>query len=466
MIMARGQKLENKPLASLTCRTDRIVDDTDREVLLRGMNAGSWFMLEPWICGIGLPLKSHARALARECDAEDALKVALSRIGPFDDDTTRLADYLDRLGEAVARTGQGPGPGRFRERLKTEPPLLDALSLDRLFRKRFGEDGAAAFWETFHRCWITPEDLRAARSVGFNFIRLPFWYRWLESDDAPGAWLESGFRMLESAVAMAAEAGLYVLLDLHGAPGGQSMWDHTGEAGRNTFFDDAACQARAAALWRVVAERFRNEPAVAGYDLLNEPAGARDLETWTLAHDQMYRAIRAVDPSRPIIMEDGYKLEEPRHAVKGWFPMPDARDWQNVVYSVHFYKTGSFEAHEKQARLMTSLAEREGRRCRVPMYIGEFNTIEDTPDALRAMTYYGRIFSDAGINWSPWTLKYCGEDARQTLWGLIRSREPWEPVQPYRDDLDAILTKVRRYAEASRFQVHEDYAKALAEGCS
>jgi len=277
MIMARGQKPKNKPLASLTCRTDRIVDDTDREVLPRGMNAGSWFMLEPWICGIGLPLKSHALALARECDAEDALNVALSRISHFDDDTTRLADYLDRLGEAVARTGQGPG--RFRERLKTEPPLLDALSLDRLFRKRFGEDGAAAFWETFHRCWIPRRTCGPRGPWVCNFIRLPFWYRWLESLDAPGAQLESGFRMLESAVAMAAEAGLYVLLDLHGAPGGQSMWGHTGEARRNTSFDDAACQARAAALWRVVAERFRNEPAVAGYDLLNEPAGARDLET-------------------------------------------------------------------------------------------------------------------------------------------------------------------------------------------
>ena len=66
-----------------------------------------------------------------------------------------------------------------------------------------------------------------------------------------------------------------------------------------------------------MARHFQHEPAVVGYDLLNEPAGAEDIDEWTRAHDRLYRAIREVDPDRLIVMEDGYKTEEPRYALKG-----------------------------------------------------------------------------------------------------------------------------------------------------
>ena len=460
-IRAGGQKASAKPMKMVSMDHGHVVDENGREMLLRGINAGSWFMIEPWICGIGLTLKDHLRQLARECEVEGALREAFLRVGPFDDDTMLLPEYLDRIARAVEQNASGDGPGKFREQLRREPPVLDAVSLDRLLRERFGGSGADSFWAALHECWITPDDLRAARDAGFNFIRLPFWYRWVESEDARGVCSESGLRLLASAVAMAAEAGMYVLLDLHGAPGGQSMWDHTGEMGRNAFFATQDYQERAARLWRGIAERFRNEPAVLGYDLLNEPAGAPDISTWGKAHDGMYRAIRAVDADRLIVMEDGYKTEEPRYFLKGWFPRPEDMGWRNVMYSLHFYKTGTFEIHVRQARLVTRLADRERRRCGVPIYIGEFNAIEDSPDGLRAMTHYGKTFSVSGLHWSPWTLKYCGEDAASTLWGLRRCREPWEPLNPHRDSLDALMEGVRRYADGRYFHTHEPYAAAI-----
>ena len=460
-VWLRGQDKHTKALSPLILEKGRLVDETGREVLLRGINAGSWFLVEPWICGISVPLKSYLRLLARQCEVEDGLSQALSRLGSFDDDTILLPEYLERLTGMVEQIGSGSAPGKFRERLRLEPPVLDAMSLDRLLRTRFGHAGADTFWETFHSCWITAEDLSAARAAGFNFIRLPFWYRWLESDDTPGVIRDSGLQMLASAVARAREAGLYVLLNLHGAPGGQSMWDHTGEMGQNRFFRSPALQERTASLWQAVARYFRHEPAVVGYDLLNEPAGAEDLAEWTQAHDRLYQGIRTVDADRLIIMEDGYKTEEPRYALRGWFPRPEDTGWQRIMYSLHFYKTGPFSAHERHVRLMMRLAQRESSRCGVPLYIGEFNPIEDTPDGLRAMVCYGRAFSEAGIHWSPWTLKYCGEDADRTLWGLRRCRERWETLDPYRDDLEILLAKIRRYADSRYFCTHERYASAM-----
>lgn len=460
-VAAGSRHAAGRELSPLQFDRGRLVDESSREVLLRGINVGSWFLVEPWICGISIPLKSYLRLLARQCGVEDVLKQAFARVGMFDDDTMRLPEYLDRLTGAVEKMGAGPGSGAFRERLQQEPPVLDAVSLDRLLRSRFGNGGADTFWNAFHSSWITGEDLNAARAAGFNFIRLSFWHRWLESDSAPGIIQEAGLQLLATAVAGAAEAGLYVLLDLHGAPGGQSMWDHTGEMGRNLFFGSPALQERAAALWQAVARYFQHEPAVVGYDLLNEPAGAEDIDEWTRAHDRLYRAIREVDPDRLIVMEDGYKTEEPRYALKGWFPKPQETGWRHVMYSLHFYKTGSFSVHERHARLMKRLALRERDRCGVPVYIGEFNPIEDSPDGLRAMAHYGRVFSESGIHWSPWTLKYCGEDAARTLWGLRRCREPWEPLDPYHDDLETLVTKIRRYGDARYFTTHEGYVSEM-----
>ena len=77
-----------------------------------------------------------------------------------------------------------------------------------------------------------------------------------------------------------------MILDLHGAPGRQSGDHHTGEAGVNRLFSDAAPVKQTAAVWAKIAARYRDHAEVAGYDLLNEPMGAPNSATLYVVMDK------------------------------------------------------------------------------------------------------------------------------------------------------------------------------------
>ena len=94
----------------------------------------------------------------------------------------------------------------------------------------------------------------------------------LEDDATPGQLRPDAFRWLDRAIAMAAQAGIYVIVDMHGAPGGQSNDQCTGHGGQNKLWLPEN-RKRAAFLWKKIAERYRDNPTVAAYDLLNEPYG-------------------------------------------------------------------------------------------------------------------------------------------------------------------------------------------------
>ena len=66
-----------------------------------------------------------------------------------------------------------------------EPSVFAAKDMDDLLRARFGEAGAMEIWDAFHNTWITETDFQLARALGFNFVRVPFWYRWFENDATP-----------------------------------------------------------------------------------------------------------------------------------------------------------------------------------------------------------------------------------------------------------------------------------------
>jgi hypothetical protein len=66
-----------------------------------------------------------------------------------------------------------------------EPPVFAAKEMDELLRRRFGDEGAGEIWDAYHDTWVTKTDFQVARALGFNFARVPFWYRWFEEDDEP-----------------------------------------------------------------------------------------------------------------------------------------------------------------------------------------------------------------------------------------------------------------------------------------
>lgn len=440
---------------------NRIVDEAGNPIAWRGVNFGSWLMLETWISDLAPEWDMHARNLAREAGIEEQLEAAFGQVGPFDDDTQNWYRYIERLHAALQARTNPQNFAQFTQRLEEEPYIPDARAFDRILRERFGDEGAQEIWDAYHDNWITEIEFRRTKALGFNLIRLPFWYWWFEKDETPYHYHEYGFRYLDRAIDWAQKYDLSIMLDLHGAVGGQNPWDHTGDLSRGELFEKPEYVKRSAALWQEIARRYRDNDTVVAYSLLNEPFSAQDRADWLRVHDALYEAIRAVDPNKIIVMEDGYKLEDEPYFSQGFFLPPEQFGWENVVYSFHFYQTGSIDDHRERAGLIARIAKREQERAGVPFFAGEFNTIDDTPDALAGLAIYLKAFNRMGIHWTPWTFKFTRWH-EPTLWGLYQYTDEWRRPNIHKDSKTALLQTMKRL-HGRHFGLHYQYAAVLRD---
>ena len=140
------------------------------------------------------------------------------------------------------------------------PSEIRALVLELL-----GPEGSDAFWQKYRENYITREDIALLHRAGFNAIRVPLHYSLFETDDA------NGFKLLDRLIVWSRAEGLYVILDLHAAPGGQTGANIDDGAGYPWLYQSPQEQEHLVAIWRRLAAHYRDEPAVLGYDLLNEP---------------------------------------------------------------------------------------------------------------------------------------------------------------------------------------------------
>jgi endoglucanase len=370
------------------------VDGAGKPLRLRGINFGNWLIIEGWI-------------------------IELNRNAP---------------------RGEG---------------IHDERELWTVMRGRFGAKAMERLRRAHRETWITEADFRLARDAGFNFVRVPFWHELIEHDSRPGVIDAAGFEWLDKAVRWATKYGLWVLLDLHGAPGSQNPWDHSGVVGRNKLFSDAECQSRTARIWKAVAARYRDNPAVLGYDLLNEPNGGKPEELGAM-HDKLYRAVREVDPRHLVVIEDGL------HGLET-MPPPSKYGWENVAYSTHFYL---FEAkdeapHEKYAAEAGPRWRAKQAEFGVPLYIGEFNPINPSW-GLSAMARYAALFEKEGWAWSPWTWKKI-EAGRPSLWGIYRNEKPWKGFPDFRRAPLGELEEHLRSFTTGRLSANREYVRIVRE---
>ena len=109
--------------------------------------------------------------------------------------------------------------------------------------------------------------------LGLNCVRIPVNYRHLESDLQPFEIIEDGFRHLDRAVEAGAAHGVYSIIDLHALPGSQNQhWHSDNPTHRALFWEHRHFQDRVVNLWEAIADRYKGNAWVAGYNLMNEPA--------------------------------------------------------------------------------------------------------------------------------------------------------------------------------------------------
>ncbi len=143
--------------------------------------------------------------------------------------------------------------------------------IDNTIKELIGADEARKFWQTFRDNYITKEDITFIKSTGLNHIRVPFNFKFFLVEDHPEIWIEEGFKRLDDVIKWCKEENLYVVLDLHAAPGGQTG-DNIDDSWSYPFLlEDEKAQQTTIALWKKLADRYKDETIVIGYDLLNEP---------------------------------------------------------------------------------------------------------------------------------------------------------------------------------------------------
>ena len=213
-------------------------------------------------------------------------------------------------------------------------------------------------------------------------------YSLFESDDA------EGFKLLDRLIGWSRAEGLSVILDLHAAPGGQTGANIDDSAGYPWLYQSPQAQEQLLATWRRLAAHYRDEPAVLGYDLLNEPIPPFPrLASLNPSLEPLYKRlseeIRKVD-AHHILFLGGAQWD-------GNFSVFGKPFDSNVVYTFHKYWTAADESV-----LRPYLEFRE--RYDVPIWMGESG--ENTDEWI---AQFAKALEKNSIGWAFWPYKKMGK---------------------------------------------------------
>jgi endoglucanase len=245
------------------------------------------------------------------------------------------------------------------------------------------------FYRRYTAHFVAEQDIRLIASWGFNSIRLPFNYRMLSPENQPGVYLEAGFQVIDSLVVWCHRHHLYVILDLHCAPGGQNSGNISDSDGTARLWTEPANQDRTIELWRVLAQRYKDNTTIIGYDLLNEPvmpSGTTNLDLRNF-YMRLCTAVRNVDPNHILFIEGG------QWATNFQSLTPPVLFGTNIVYAFHKYWNSTAAS---SIQYITEIR----RLYNVPIWLGEFG--ENSNQWLHETI---ALMESNDIGWNVWTHK-------------------------------------------------------------
>ncbi len=352
--------------------------------------------------------------------------------------TVNQRQIHNMAGRVVCLHGVGLGGWMNMENFITGFPANENAFRQVVYRA-LGKEKTEFLFERYLEYFFTDKDADFIRSLGLNLVRLPFNYRHFEDDMNPMAIREAGLKYLDRVIKICAEHEIYTILDLHAAAGYQNQdWHSDNPSQQALFWQHKHFQDRAVWLWEVIAELYKDNPWVAGYNPLNEPADP----TGKLL-DGFYRrvvnAIRKIDPDH-IIFLDGNRYSQD-FSMLGQ-PLP------NVVYTLHNYTEPGFinggdypgvsrgeyfdktVLHDKLLKTCQYMLENQ-----TPIWVGEFGPVytgNPQKDAMRYNLLRDQLSFYRGLeaSWCLWTYKDLG------LQGMVSLRPDSRWIQKIQPILD------------------------------
>ena len=309
---------------------------------------------------------------------------------------------VNERGENVLLRGIGLGGWMLQEPYMFE--LSDAAGTQTEIKAKItaliGQKNCDEFYRVFLTNMITEKDLDALKKWGFNSVRLPMHYNLytLPIDKEPlkgqNTWLEPGFKLTDNLLSWCKKNKMYLILDLHATPGGQGNDRPIADIDtlKPRLWESEANQQKTIALWKKLAERYKDEKWIGGYDLINETNYKLEgNESLKKLFSEISAEIRKVDMKHIIFIEGNQFANDYTGLTPPWD--------KNIVYSFHkYWNPTTIETIQKY------LDMRE--KYNVPLWMGESgeNTNEWFRDAVK-------LFENNNIGWSWWTIKKIGSES-------------------------------------------------------
>lgn len=319
-----------------------------------------------------------------------------------------------------------------------------AHRIDEAFRELVGPDFTDLFWQKYKDNYITREDIRYLKNEGVNSIRLPFHYKLFTHEDYLGLTNnQDGFARIDSLIQWCRESEIYIILDMHDAPGGQTGDNIDDSYGYPWLMVSPRSQDLLVEIWRKIADRYKDEPIILGYDLLNEPIATHfedELEFLNQQLEPLYKrvvkAIREVDTNHIILLggaqwNSNFKI------------FTNSKFDDKIMYTCHRYWCDT-----TQENIQDFVDFRDS--VKLPMYMGE--TGENTYEWMTAWT---RLMKQNNIGYHYWPYKKMLSNRCMVT---IPTPENWQLI------VDFVESSRRTYKEIRAARPNQQIAqKALTE---
>jgi len=330
-----------------------------------------------------------------------------------------------------------------------------------------GAQETAEFYNAWLDKFVRKIDIDSMKRWGFNSVRLPMHYNLFtlpvdkELTAGQNTWLDKGFAMTDSLLTWCKANHVYLILDLHAAPGGQgndlNISDR--DSSKPSLWESEANQQKTIALWKKIAGRYKNESWIAGYDILNEPNwgftdpvndrnGIKEPVNAPLKKllKDITAAIREVDKNHIIIIEgNGWG-----NNYNGILPVWD----NNMVLSFHKYWN-----YNRQQDIQKMLDIRN--KNDVPVWLGETGENSNV-----WYTEAIRLIEKNNIGWAMWPLKKMGSNNPLEIQSNLNYNEVRNYIngngpKPKESNVYSGLLEVAVYARLENNIFHKDVIDAL-----
>ncbi|MDF2586684.1 MAG: glycoside hydrolase family 5 [Anaerocolumna sp.] len=288
---------------------------------------------------------------------------------------------VNAKGEEILLKGFGLGgwllPEGYMWKIRSDRPRKMEQLIDELCGKEYSQ----YFWNEYRNRYITKEDIKLIAVNGYNSVRLPINSRNLFTKvEGEVKFIYDVLQYVDNAIEWCREFNIYVILDMHGAPGGQTGANIDDcENDKPELFIDDENKRDLIVMWKMLADRYQDEACVAGYDLLNEP-----LPNWFNEYNNQVlplykditKAIREVDKKHMIILEGVHWDTD----FSIFDPMEQDKFDDNLMFQFHkYWNNPDVESIEKfidyGKRFNIPLFMGEGGENNLPWYIGAFTML-------------------------------------------------------------------------------------------